>query len=91
MARAQALERSMRSRKKGRASLEDTPEHNQLLEFLQEVSCCSEGVMDRNSLETGQLFIKEVNHHCAEYKAGEDGEKAGNSCKRVDEAHLSLI
>lgn len=39
-------------------------------------------------LEACELFIKKVNDHCAEYEAGEYGEKASNACKRVDEVHF---
>ena len=35
-------------------------------------------------LEARELFIEEVNHHRAEYEAGEYGEKASNACKTVD-------
>lgn len=31
------------------------------------------------SLEACELFVKKVNDHCAEHKAGEDGEKASNA------------
>lgn len=32
-------------------------------------------------LEACELFIKKVNDHCAEYKAGEYGEKTSNAYK----------
>lgn len=40
-------------------------------------------------LESSEFFIKEVNNHCAEHKAGEYGEKASNACKCPDEADFS--
>lgn len=42
-------------------------------------------------LEARELFVKKVNNHRAEYKAGEYGEKASNACKRGDEVHFTYI
>lgn len=41
-------------------------------------------------LEARELFIQEVNDHCAEYEAGEYGEKTSNACKRVHEIHIRV-
>lgn len=40
-------------------------------------------------LEACELFIKKMNDYCAEYEAGEYGEKASNACKIVDEANIT--
>lgn len=36
-------------------------------------------------LEPSELFVKEVNDHCAEYKAGEDCKKSSNACLKAEE------
>lgn len=76
LARAHALERSMRSKKNGKASLGaennseqpqvQTPEH-------------SSTELRAHSLKASELLIQKVNHNCAEDKAGEYGEKTSNS------------
>lgn len=89
MARAHAFERSMRSRKNGKASLEDRTEQSTgvLTEILLRKDC----MLSVSLLEACELFIKKVNDHCAEYEAGEYGEEACNTCKRADEIHFSYF
>ena len=78
----------MRSRKKGKASLRVRTEH------LTEVLSRDTGEKERcavcvSLLEARELFIEEVNHHRAEYEAGEYGEKASNACKTAEMCNLA--
>lgn len=66
----------MRRRKKGSASLE----HGSSRTIRLQPGRIRWNV-DKNLLETRQLFVKEVNHHGAKDKAGEDGEDAGDACR----------
>ncbi len=90
LARAHALERSMRSRKKGKASLEVRTEQSTVI-FHRDTDIRKDSVESVSLLEARELFIKKVNDHCAEYEAGKYGEKASNACKRVHGEHFIYI
>lgn len=74
----------MSSRKKGKASLEDRREPSTgrfffVFCFFPQVLIRMGSVQTVSILEACELFIKKVNDHCAEYKAGEYGEKTSNA------------
>lgn len=66
-------------------------EMNDQLEFLTQTLKIKGSVHNSSLLEACELFVKKVNDHCAEYKAGEYGEKASNACRGGDEVHFICI
>lgn len=59
-------------------------EQNYQLEFLIDILMKKASMQNMSLLEACKLFIKKVNNHCAEYEAGEYGEKTSNAWKKVD-------
>ena len=68
----------MRSRKNGKASLEDRTE--QSAGVLTEAMLRKDSMQRVSLLEACELFVKKMNDHCAEYEAGKYGEQASNAC-----------
>lgn len=72
----------MRSRKNGNASLKTRTEQLTGI-FSRDINSKNNGMQSVSLLEACQFFIKEMNNHCAEYEAGEYGEKSSNAWTRA--------
>lgn len=64
---------------------------NDQLAFLTQTVKIEGGVHNLSLLEARELFVKKVNDHRAEYKAGEYGEKASNACRGRDDVYFIYI